>query len=316
MRLTQAFAVALLAGCSPSAAPATTPPPTAPAASAGSAPRVEPEEAEGEPVGTEGDDEPEVQAPRRRPSTPAVPSVRRLDRTPLVGTAPTIEIRRPRHEQLFRGEVMVQLDVVGWELAAPPGNHVHVKVDDREELAVHDASRPFSLDDLYRERFGEDLPDGSHLLRVFLSRGNHESVKLPTAFAMIVFHKSERTSGFEVDLAAPILTYSRPQGCAADSSRLLDFFLWNLNDLSPTGYRVAYEIDGSHRGVLTDWAPHRIDDLRRGEHTIRLSLLSPAGDAVPGPFNDTTRTLSVGAGCPHLGLIPEDAYGEDEEALE
>ena len=113
-----------------------------------------------------------------------------------------------------------------------------------------------------------------------------------------------------------MLTYSRPQGCASDPVRLLDFFISNLNALSRRGYHVAYEINGVHRGGLFRWAPYRIDALSPSENTVRLRLVGPDGALVPGPFNDTTRTVRGDESCPELGLIPDETAEEDDEVAE
>jgi len=184
-----------------------------------------------------------------------------------------------------------------------------------EEIAIRDLSGPIHLDELYEQRFDEPLAEGSHVIRAYLSRSNHEGIKIPRAFAMVVFHNGSRTPDFTVDRTRPMLTYGRPQGCASDPSRLLDFFLTNLNDLSERGYRVAYTIDGTHRGTLLGWAPYRVDGLRPGNHTLRLVLLRPDGAPAPGRYNDVTRTIRISNDCPDLGLIPDD-ISEDEEVLD
>ena len=245
------------------------------------------------------------------------PSVRAIPKRPISGPPPRVRIVRPKNQALIAGgPVTTKLQVTGWKLAPAPGNHVHVKVDGSKEFAVRDVSKPFALDERYEQEAGEPLSEGTHVLRVFLSRPNHESVKLPSALDVVVFHYRSRSRGSGLDLQKPMLTYSRPQGCASDPDRLLDFVVTNVNGLSKKGYRVQYVIDGVHNGTLFSWSPYQIRDLRPGNHTLRLTLLRPDNRPAPGPFNDVTTTFEVSEGCRLLGLIPEDAYGEDEEVLE
>lgn len=256
--------------------------------------------------------EPEV-ATAGEDETVASPSVRAMAKTPFVGAPPRVRITRPRDGQLIRGDVQVQLDLLNWPLGES-GNRIVVKIDDQEQLSVRDVSR-FSLNERYATRFEEDLSEGTHVMRIVLARANHESVKLPSAFAMVTFHHRSRSEVPALDPRAPMLTYLRPQGCASDNSRLLDFFITNLNDLSPNAYRVAYAIDDVHRGILSGWDPYRIDDLSDTEHTVRLTLLGPDGERVPGRFNDTIRTIRSSGDCPDLGLIPDERADEDDEVL-
>lgn len=60
---------------------------------------------------------------------------------------------------------------------------------------------------------------------------------------------------------------------------------------------MRYAIDG-RGGDITAWAPHWIENLPSGEHTVRLTLVDAQGEPVPGPFNDTTRTITVAESCP------------------
>jgi hypothetical protein len=268
---------------------------------------------------------PELDDERHEPDAPtrgdtkeySAPGLRVLDKRPVVGPPPRVQIVRPKNQALIaHGPIMAKLLVTGWKLAPAPGNHVHVKIDDSKEFAVRDVSKAFALDERYEKETGEPLSEGTHILRVFLSRPNHESVKVPSAFDSIVFHHRSRTAGWSFDRDRPMLTYSRPQGCASDPDRLLDFVVTNINGLSRKGYRVQYVIDGVHFGTLFSWTPYQIRDLSQGKHAIRLTLLRPDNSPAPGRFNDVTTSFEVSDSCPWLGLIPEDTHSEDEEVLE
>jgi hypothetical protein len=249
-----------------------------------------PEAEGGEESDTAGSDDAEPPAPIR---------VVAGQSEPIEGPIPTLRLLAPRNGQrIASGDVNVRIQLRGWELQPEPGRHVHVIVDDEPYIAVRDVSRPLSLNELVQENLGHPLSEGTHVLRVFPSRGHHESVKSAGAFAMLVFHYGRPTEGFAFDPRAPLLTYSRPKGCYTTGERiLLDFFVSNV-ELSAEGTRVRYEIDGGAvSGHITEWVPHWIENLPEGEHAVRLTLVSAQGEPVPGPFNDTTRTIRVAESC-------------------
>lgn len=219
-------------------------------------------------------------------------------RTPIEGDAPSLRILAPRDgATIRRGNVSLRLRLQGWELAADPGNHVHVVVDNEPYIAVRDVSEPLDLNALVQENLGHELSEGTHVVRVFPSRGHHESVKQDGAFAMVTFHYRSQTEGFELDADAPMLTFSRPKGCYPVGERvLLDFYLSHA-ELAEDGLRVRYDLDGAIQGDITSWVPHYLENLPALEHTLQLQLVDAEGNPVPGPFNDTTRTFRVADSC-------------------
>ncbi|HEY8432336.1 MAG TPA: hypothetical protein VIL20_28380 [Sandaracinaceae bacterium] len=243
----------------------------------------------------EAEPEPETAGGEGAPAAPV--RVVAGERTPIEGAAPTIRITAPRNGQrIARGDVMLRLTLRNWPLEPEPGRHVHVIVDNEPYIAVRDVSQPINLNQLVQQNLGHELAQGTHVVRVFPSRGHHESVKTDGAFAVVVFHYGAPTEGFSFDPSAPLLTYSRPKGCNPAGERvLLDFYLSNV-ELSRDGHRVRYEIDGEG-GEITEWVPHWIENLPIGEHTIRLTLVDAQGQGVPGPFNDTTRTITIAESC-------------------
>jgi hypothetical protein len=218
---------------------------------------------------------------------------------PIEGTTPTLRIQSPRNGQrIASGDVMLRLQLRHWELSPDPGSHVHVIVDNEPYIAVRDVSQPLNLSQLVHDNLGHDLAPGTHVVRAFPSRGHHESVKTPGAFAMVVFTLGQPTEGFSFDPNAPLLTYSRPKGCYPAGQRvLLDFYLTNT-EISESGNHVHYVLDhGGLEGDITEWTPHWIENLPAMEHTIELSLVDAQGQPIAGPFNDTTRTIRVAESC-------------------
>ncbi|MEM9195044.1 MAG: hypothetical protein AAGF12_38075 [Myxococcota bacterium] len=245
--------------------------------------------------------EPVVEAtpePEPEPEPPPPPPIEVVagERSAIEGSAPTLRIRSPRMNQMIRrGDVMLNAQLRGWELAPAPGQHVHIIVDNEPYIAVRDVSSPVNLNEIYRNTFERDLAEGTHVVRMFPSRGHHESVKEGTPFAMVMFHYRSRTEDFEFDASAPLLTYSRPKGCATAGERLLlDFYIANVEDFGE-GTRVHYRV-GDVEGDITSWVPHYIQNLQVGEVPIQLTLMNAEGP-IAGPFNDTSRTIQVQESC-------------------
>ncbi|HEY9899871.1 MAG TPA: hypothetical protein V6D00_11865 [Pantanalinema sp.] len=198
---------------------------------------------------------------------------------------PSLKITAPKEGEVLAGsDVSVTFDLSNYEVA-PAAQHVHLILDNEPYLPVYDASKPFVL---------KNLAPGSHTLRAFPSRAWHESIKNPEAFAFVNFAVKKADNSRKIDPAAPLLTYSRPKGTyegQAAESILMDFWVRNA-ELSPTGYKVRYTLDGKST-VLSEWLPVYFDDLASGTHTIKLELLDPAGKVVPGAYNTTTRQFTV-----------------------
>lgn len=237
------------------------------------------------------------EAPSAERAPPAPPRLVVGETTPLEGTTPRLRITAPEDGATIRsGNVTVRLNLTDWPLAAPTGPHVHLIVDDEPYIAIRDVSAPIDLNALVQSSLGHELAEGTHVVRVFPSRGHHESVKDAGAFAAVTFHYRRRTEGFSFDASAPLLTYSRPKGCNVAGERVLvDFFVTHAT-LAPGGTRVRWTLDG-RTGEITAWLPHWIELLPIGEHSLRLELIGPDGAPIPGPFNDTTRRFTVAERC-------------------
>ena len=217
------------------------------------------------------------------------------ENTALEGPMPTLTVQAPRNgSTVRRGDVTIRWTLRNWELSAE-GSHVHVIVDNEPYIAVR-STAPINLTQLVRENLGHELSEGTHVVRMFASRGHHESVKDAGAFAVFTFNNHTATPDFAFDASAPLLTFSRPKGCnVTGSAVLLDFFATNA-PLAPDQFRVRYTLD-SVSGEITEWRPHHMQNLALGSHEVRLELLNTAGELVPGSFNDTTRTFTVAEEC-------------------
>lgn len=230
------------------------------------------------------------------------------ERTALEGVAPSIKIAKPKDDSVLKMDnLKASIKVSNWELGPDPGKHVHLIIDNHPYIAVRDVSKPLDLQQLAKKELGSEIEEGTHLIRVFPSRHNHESVKQEQPFDYVVFHAGKRGSQFAFDKNAPLLTYSRPKGCNPAGSRvLLDFYLHNVS-LSEQGHYVQVTVNPRSNSDTTvetmsrkiiEWKPYYIDKLPKGKYQIKLQLFDADGNAVPGDFNSTEREIEVSDACP------------------
>ena len=100
-----------------------------------------------------------------------------------------------------------------------------------------------------------------------------------------------------IDLAKPLLTYSRPKGDYSGDDAdpiMLDFWLLNVKLRDQGGdYRVRYTIDGQS-GFLDKWEPIWLTGWTSGPHTVKLELIDKDGNVVEnGGYNSTARDITV-----------------------
>lgn len=212
----------------------------------------------------------------------------------------------PEGAALDTANPTARLSVRGFELGAPTpgaeqrglarsenGQHVHLILDNRPYQAVYDTAGAIQL-------AGAPLDPGIHVLRAFASRQWHESVKSTGSFAMTHFFVGDTTvEGVNTQVPyfpdQPLLTYSRPKGTyegAGADSVMVDFFLTGA-ELGPDGHKVRVTVDDTASWTIERWAPHYLVGLSEGQHQVRLELMDPELQPVPGAFNTTERTISV-----------------------
>ena len=173
------------------------------------------------------------------------------------------------------------------------GQHFHLILDNGPYMANYEAGVPFDI--------GE-LEPGAHTLFAFPSRSYHESVKSDTSYDVINFYVGEESGEFMLGPDEPAIIYSRPKGTysgAGAEKIMLDFYLHNV-DLSSDGYKAKYTLRSGGSEVasitLTEWTPAFVTGLSSGTYEVNLQLLDADGNVVPGPFNDTTREITVETG--------------------
>ncbi len=183
------------------------------------------------------------------------------------------------------------------------GQSLHIFIDNQPYFSVNEAliDALDDTEDFYDQTAEFEIPfklqPGMHVIRTFPVRSYNESVKSNSAFAATIFYYQDKKDSPGVDLSQPYLTYNEPQGeYEFDKSKqlpiLLDFYITNC-ELSRDGFKVRLTIDNEPTRTLTSWQPYYIYGLNKGMHRIRLELLNPQNNVVPGLFNDVTRTITI-----------------------
>ena len=209
---------------------------------------------------------------------------------------PQVTIVSPSADEVLQDtKVSVQFQVQDLPVFKDPdlglGPHLHVILDNQPYKAVYDLDQPLVF---------EDLPPGTHTLRVFASRPWHESFKNEGAYAQTTFHVFTKTSDNNPDPALPLLTYSRPTGSYGAEPIMLDFYLTNaplhiVAQESPddeiADWRIRVTVNGESF-VLDRWQPIYLTGFKPGKNWVQLEFLDEQGNPVKNVFNDTVQLIS------------------------
>ncbi|MCF7851749.1 MAG: hypothetical protein K9M07_00740 [Simkaniaceae bacterium] len=182
------------------------------------------------------------------------------------------------------------------------GQNMRVIIDNEPYFIVNlDAEDSADANlDVYRKTLSFTLPktlaNGQHIMRVFPVLSYGESLKKKNNFDAAMFYKMTRSPTIQQDLTKPYLTYNDPQGDFvlknSNEPILLDFYICNCS-LAREGYKVLLHIDDEEMGKLYQWSPYLIYGLKAGSHKIKLELLGPNNERVPGDFNLVERTINI-----------------------
>lgn len=265
----------------------------------------------------------DVDAAPPAPPPPAVtllPGAASPDPTP----APTVHIVAPTRGQSIpadkAGDFKVKLDVKNWA-TAPGSAHVHLILDDKPYKPIFDTKAPIKLSDLPG---GDQLAEGQHVLVAFPSRANHESVKLKGALTYVEFYVG-KAKDKKVDLAKPLLVYSRPKGnYNGDMANhvLIDFQLMNetLADgkdhvhIAVTGPGV--DMNSPLNAEVTKFGtPYYLDNLQNGTYSVKLDLVGGDNNPIAGAWNSVTREIKIDHdAAPSPAPMPPAPAGADADA--
>ena len=184
----------------------------------------------------------------------------------------------------------------------PQGQTVRVVIDNEPYFAVDlDAEDSYNANlDVYRKTLNFPIPaglkEGEHTMRAYTALSFGETIKKNNNFAVSTFYIGEKTPTIKQDLSKPYLTYNEPQGSytlkSANDPILLDFYISNCS-LGKELYKVKVVIDGDDVATVTEWTPQLIYGLKKGKHTVKLTLVSPNNERVVGDFNEVERTIEI-----------------------
>ncbi len=241
------------------------------------------------------------------PPPPAAPPVLLVQGTASpdpVAPLPIVKIAAPTSGQIVAadhaGDFQVKLDVKNWQTATG-SSHVHLVLDNKPYKPIYDTKAAIKLSDLSPD----PLTEGEHTLVAFASRMNHESVKTKDAMAMLSFFVGKK-GDVKTDLKKPMLIYSRPKGeyKGDNASHLLvDFQLANVT-LAEGKENVHFTVTGPgidkalEAKVEKFGAPYYLDNLQNGQYTVKAELDGADGKMLPGPWNATTRTITINRDVP------------------
>jgi len=215
--------------------------------------------------------------------------------------APTIKFASPKADEVIHADKLadhpVKIDLKDWDTSK--GAHVHVILDAKPYWRLDDASKPFKLSDVTKDK----LEPGQHVLAAFPSRETHESVKpvgkaAPLAFVSFWVDKKGTATWTP---KTPTLLYSRPKGdnngAPPAEGLLVDFYLSGV-EIGDGKDFVEATLKGPGADAIkpvkiTKWVPWRIKNARTGKYTLQLVLKDKDGKPVAGGWNDTTREFNV-----------------------
>ncbi|AFY61455.1 hypothetical protein [Synechococcus sp. PCC 6312] len=205
---------------------------------------------------------------------------------------PQVEILSPRpNEILADTQVILKIGVkslpIFRDLATGLGPYLQVTLDNQASRPVYSLDKPVII---------EDLPPGTHTLRVIAVRPWGESFKTAGAFAQVTFHTLVESDQTSPQPQRPLLTYNQPQGFYGGEPFLLDFYLSNapLLSLGKASDLDAFS-DWQVRCTINDisftvdrWQAFYLSGLKEGKNWVRLELLDGQGRLIENGFNPTT----------------------------
>ena len=211
----------------------------------------------------------------------------------------SIKIITPTNGQVIAADKAddfeVKFEGKNWKTAADDA-HFHFILDNHPYKRIW-TGKPIPLKELHP---GGPLKEGQHVLVAFPSRASHESVKTPGALTVTEFWVGKKGTP-AVDIAKPMLIYSRPKGeYKGDDANhvIVDFYLAHVA-LAEGKEHVHIKvtgpgIDGAKEADATKWGPpFYLDNLQDGTYVVKLELLDAAGKVLPGPWNSTERPITI-----------------------
>lgn len=146
--------------------------------------------------------------------------------------------------------------------------------------------------------FTENMTEGQHVVLSFLTRANRESLKHRLAYDLRTLQIGGGVPTKPFNPKAPHLFYNLPRGTYEGDEAdkiLLDFFVVGAA-LEEEGTQVRLTINKTDF-TLSRWVTYTLEGLPMGPNTIKLELVNAQGNPIPGPFNSTTKTITLRPGA-------------------
>lgn len=153
--------------------------------------------------------------------------------------------------------------------ATGKGQHVQLVLDGRALPDWFDTSKPWVF---------PALPKGTHNLLAFVQRPWEESIREAGAFASVTFVVGEKDGKPAFDPAQPTVTLNAPRGKFKKAEAATVFFDYYVTGckVGPAteaeACQVVYRLDQEPQKVLTAWAPHVLENVPVGKHSVVVAL--------------------------------------------
>jgi hypothetical protein len=207
----------------------------------------------------------------------------------------SIEILSPKADEILKGnEALVFVRVSSYPISSTA---FRVK-------AILNNGSPQVLDNIKKPFIFSNLPQGGHLLRIYLVKPNGRVVDDPGAFAMRRFYVGDKDFRNEVDGLSPLLTVNDPiEGrIEMDGQGLFWFdFLTRNAPVGEGAYGVRYRFNNVTSTVYSS-KPIFWRGLREGRYQFTAELIDPDGALVPGPFNRVQREFDLKVNAHRAGI--------------
>lgn len=178
--------------------------------------------------------------------------------------------------------VEVRVELAGYETFQDPatkqGQYVALMLDNFPTVfSYYEVTKPW----LFKK-----IPSGTHTLRAFPMRPWGESIKEPSAFAIVTFHVGEKDGKNTAEAGSPILTVVAPRGKMKGGKVLLDVLVSGCpvaEQTVPDSCRLRYKLDTQPEVTLTKLEPVWLENLAPGRHAYVVGLTREQ-KVVPGAF--------------------------------
>ena len=145
-------------------------------------------------------------------------------------------------------------------------------------------------------KIAKELVEGKNSVTAIALNSYGESVKTTASIHTKIVDYGKRVprnKKLENKIQEPYLLYNEPTGnFMKGEAILLDFVVMNAS-LSPKGSKVVVKIDGVDVATLSQETPHKITNLPRGHHLIKLTLIDSKGRPYRLPFKSQEKSITV-----------------------